>query len=76
MTVSFVPDLPDPPIHQPADYNASVCWSDVKYALVYKQDAGSLARVVTFKTEEEFQAESLNATFSQDHTLIDSWKFE
>lgn len=76
MTVSFVPDLPDPPIHQPTDYNVSVCWPDIKYLLMYKGGDDKRLSVVACKTEEEFQAESLNATFSQDHTLIDSWKFE
>jgi hypothetical protein len=75
MTVSFVPDLPDPPIHNPADYNVSVCWADIKSVLMYRA-ADNRVRVVACKTEEEFQAESLTATFHGDYTLIDSWTFE
>jgi len=75
MTVSFVPDLPDPPIHHPADYNVSVCWADVKYVLIYRGPDGN-TRVITCETGEEFETENLAATFSSDYELIDSWRFE
>lgn len=76
MTASFVPVLPDPPVHHPTDYNASVCWSDIKSLLVYKGVSDNRVRVVACKTDEEFQTESLTATFSQDHQLIGSWEFK
>ena len=76
MTVSFVPDLLDPPVHHPTDYNASVCWSDIKSVVVYKEESSGPVRVVACKTDEEFQAERLTATFGQDHKLIDSWEFK
>ena len=75
MTVSFVPVLPDPPIHHPADYVPSFRWADVKYLLVYRGPDGR-TRVIKCETEEEFQDENLAATFSSDYTLIDSWRFE
>ena len=75
MTVSFVPDLPDPPIHHPVDYNVSVCWVDVKYVLIYREPDGN-TRVITCETGEEFETENLAATFSPDCELIDSWRFE
>ena len=76
MTASFVPVLPDPPVHHHTDYNASVCWSDIKSLLIYKGGSDNRLRVVACKTDEEFQAESLAATFSQDHKLIGSWEFK
>jgi len=76
MTASFVPVLPDPPVHHPTDYNASVCWSDIKSLLVYKGGSDNRVRVVACKTDEEFQTESLTATFSQDRQLIGSWEFK
>ena len=76
MTVSFIPVLPDPPVHHPTDYNPSIDWSNVKSLLVYKDEKQGRIRVCTCETDEEFQSKSLAATFNHDHTLIDSWKFE
>ncbi len=72
MTSAFVPVLPDPPIHHPSDYTATVCWADVKHVLVYREQDGYV-RVITCETEEEFEAENLATTFSPDYELIDTW---
>lgn len=74
MSVSFMPDLPDPPTYTAYDFTPSVHWPDVKYMVMYKELDGYL-RVIACETREEFEEENLAVTFSDKHTLIESWSF-
>lgn len=71
----FIPDLPDPPTYTVDDFKPSIHWPDVKYVLVYKKSDGS-TRVISYETQEEFEAGNLATTFSPDQALIESWSFE
>ncbi len=71
----FMPDLPDPPAYTVADFKPSIHWPDVKYVLVYKEEDGN-TRVISFETQEEFEAGNLTTAFSPYRTLIESWSFD